>query len=293
MATAQHGVIAVRQLMTLGYTRSQIRRRVEGGRLLRVHRGVYAVGHSRLTRRGTWMAAVLACGPDALLSHRSAGALWGIIRPASLPPDVTVPGARHQRPGPRLHSARGLTAADRAIREGIPLTGLPRTLLDLATVLRPDRLERAIEEAERLELFDLRAIDQLLAGCRGRRGVARLRAALSNYREPAFTRSELERRFLELVKAAGLPRPSANAWVEGHEVDALWWRERLVVELDGYEFHRTRAAHERDRRRDEELSLSGYQVIRLTWRRMERPDELARRLRRHLRRRRRELGLAA
>jgi very-short-patch-repair endonuclease len=236
------------------------------------------------------MAAVLACGPGALLSHRSAGALWGITWPTSLPPDVTVSAVRRQRTGLRQHSVRNFTAADRAVCDGIPLTSLPRTLLDLATILTPQRLERALEESERLGLFDLRAVEDLMSRSTGRRGVARLRSALSAYREPAFTRSELERRFLELVKEAGLPRPSANAWVEGHEVDVIWRRERLVVELDGYEFHRTRAAHERDRRRDEELALAGYQVIRLTWQRIERRDELIERLRRHLRRRRGEVG---
>jgi hypothetical protein len=292
LAARQHGVVARRQLLRLGYADDVIDRRIASSRLHVVHRAVFAVGHTRLTTRGHWMAAVLACGPNAVLSHRSAASLWGIARLATSTAEVTIDVDRPPRDGLRPHRASSLTAADRAIREGIPLTSLPRTLLDLATILRPDRLERAIEEAERLEVFDLWAVEELLSRSRGRRGVARLRSALSAYREPAFTRSELERRFLELVKGAGLPRPSANAWVERHEVDVLWRRERLVVELDGYEFHRTRAAHERDRRRDEDLALAGYHVIRLTWKRLQRPSELARRLRRHLRRRQLELGLA-
>jgi hypothetical protein len=134
------------------------------------------------------MAAVLACGPGALLSYRSAGALWSIIWAADQPPDVTIIGPRPQRTGLRLHRARGLAPTDRAIRDGIPLTSLPRTLLDLATILTPQRLERAVEESERLGLFDLRAVEDLLSRSAGRRGVARLRSALSAYCEPASTR---------------------------------------------------------------------------------------------------------
>lgn len=236
------------------------------------------------------MAAVLACGPDALLSHRSAAALWGIAPMPTSAIEVTVGSDRHTRPGLRVRRA-ALTAVDRAVCDGIPATSLPRTLLDIAAVLHAPGVERALEESERLGLIDLRAVDELISGNAGRRDVRRLRNALAAYREPAFTRSELERRFLRLIEEAGLPRPSVNAFVAGHEIDVLWKEERFGVELDGYEFHRTRRSFEEDRRRDDDLTLAGFQMIRLTWRRVENGAGLGRRLWRHIERRRRELGL--
>jgi len=288
VASRQHGVVSRRQLLTLGCTRHQIQGRATSGRLHRLHRGVYAVGHRRLTRHGHWMAAVLSCGPGALLSHRSAAALWGILAPSDSFPDVTVRGARPSRNGLRIHRARGLTSRDHAVREAITVTAPARTIVDLAVAVDRRRLERAVEAAERLGLFDLRAIDEVLSRSTRRPGSRALRSVLSAYREPAFTRSELERRFLELVKGAGLPSPSMNASIAGHEVDALWLEEGLVVELDGYESHRTRAAFERDRRRDEELLLAGLRVIRLTaWRIAQGPQLVTERLRAHLDRTRR------
>ena len=235
------------------------------------------------------MAAVLTCGPNAVLSHRSAAALWGIAPPPTSGIDVLADSDRHARPGLRVRRAT-LSAVDRTSCDGVPTTSVPRTLLDIAAVA-PWALERALEESERLELFDLRAFEELISRSRGRRGVRRLRDAIAAYREPAFTRSELERRFLRLVEEAGLPKPSVNIWVAGHQIDVFWAEERLGVELDGYEFHRTRLSYEQDRRRDEELALAGIQVIRLTWRRLEEEVDLGRRVRRHLERRRRELGL--
>lgn len=234
------------------------------------------------------MAAVLACGPGALLSHRSAAALWGVVRPPGSSPDVLVTGCRARRRGLRIHITRCLDRKDRATHDGIPLTSLPRTLIDLAAVLDRAGLERAIEESDRLGLFDLREVEDLLGRGPRRPGSKALRLALSIYREPAVTRSELERRFLEVLRASSVPAPSVNAYVAGYEIDALWRRERFAVELDGFEFHRTRAAFERDRRRDEELRLAGYDVVRLTWRRLEsEPQTVGRRIRAHLARRRR------
>ena len=162
-----------------------------------------------------------------------------------------------------MHRSRTLTDEDRAVVDAIPVSSIPRTLLDLAGVA-PRQLDQALEKAERLQLFDLVAVESLLDRCGGHRGAPRLRHALALYAPVAFTRSELERRFLILVEEAGLPAPAVNARVAGHEVDMLWPEHRFVVELDGYEFHRTRGAFERDRRRDEELKLAGYEVLRAT-----------------------------
>jgi very-short-patch-repair endonuclease len=171
-----------------------------------------------------------------------------------------------------------LTDEDRTLREGIPVTALPRTLLDLASIA-PRRLERAIEHTEQLGLFDLQPVESLLARCAGHPGAGRLRHALDAYRGPTFTRSELERRFLRLVREAGLPRPSVNTFVAGYELDAYWPLERFAVELDGYEFHKTRAAFEHDRIRQEELKLAGIEMVRVTDRRIaDDPEGVARRL---------------
>jgi very-short-patch-repair endonuclease len=238
---------------------------------------VYAVGHARLTVRGRWMAAVLACGDDALLSHRSAAALWGMAQAHARQIDVTSVG--RSRAGPRgitLHRSRSVHDDDRTVSEGIRVTSIARTLLDLAEVVSPRKLERAIEEGERLRLLDLRALTRLCARSRGRHGVAPLRALLEKLEPPPETRSELERLFIQLCRDSGLPRPAVNVSLAGYEVDAHWPGSRLVVELDGYAFHRTRAAFERDRARDARLQLAGYQVLRVTSRRLlGEPRELA------------------
>jgi len=188
------------------------------------------------------------------------------MRPSSGRPHVTIP-RRHglSRPGIVIHSVRTLDARDCAEEDGIPVTTVARTLLDLAEVLPLRQLHRAYEAAERLRILDLRAVAGVIARSRGRHGLRPLRALIEESRlpEPA-ARSELERRFLDLCHEAGLPRPAVNALIAGFEVDAVWPAERLVVELDGHEFHRTRAAFERDRARDTALQLAGYRVIRLT-----------------------------
>ena len=189
----------------------------------------------------------------------------------------------------RLHHGR-LAVDDRTIREGIPVTAFPRTLLDLAAMLPADRLQRAIERSEELRLFDLGPVDALLARAGGHPGIGRLRLALALYRPPAFTRSGLERRFLELVREAGLPIPSMNFNQDGYELDAYWRPERFVVELDVYETHGTRGAFERDRLRQEELKLLGVEMIRVTGSRLDRePDAVINRVAALLDRRRREL----
>jgi Protein of unknown function (DUF559) len=216
------------------------------------------------------MAAVLACGQGALLSHRSAAALWGIRPTRHRLIDVTTPRRRRPRKGIALHLVRELNPKDCAVVEGIPITTVARTLLDLAEVVREDGLVRAVEQAEQMRLFDLRTVEELIGRSRGRRGTSSLRSVLSVYHDqPQVTRSELERRFLRLCGDAGLPTPATNFWIEGQEVDALWAVEGLVVELDGRSFHQTRAAFERDRIRDTALQRAGYRVLRVTRRRIE------------------------
>ena len=229
------------------------------------------------------MAAVLACGPGAVLSHRSVLEFWGVAKPSRRQPSVTTPALRRARPGIDLHRSATLTPDDTTVVDAIPCTTVARTLLDYAEVARPRELARAVEEAERLGLFDGRAVDRVLTRANGRRGTGRLRDAVAEWTEPAFTRSEAERRALALITAAALPSPNVNTFVAGHEVDLHWPEHNLVVEIDGYAYHRTRGAFERDHARDAALDDAGLRVRRITWRQLERePQAVAARVRRAL-----------
>lgn len=284
LATRQGGVVSHEQLLDLGVGRRAIEYRLATGRLHRLYRGVYAVGHRAIAPRGRLTAAILACGRNALLSHRSGGAHWGMLQTSPSVVDVTVPGrARAGQRGIRLHSVRRLDARDRILHEGIPVTTVARTLLDLAEVLPPPELKRAAEAAERMGLFNGRAIDELCGRSPGRRGLRPLRSLLNEGSIEPATRSELESRFLDLCRSSELPRPRVNVWIAGLEVDFLWPEQRLVVELDGYAYHRTRAAFERDRERDATLKVAGYEVLRITHRRLsDKPGVVADQLRRLL-----------
>ena len=268
LATDQHGVLARRQLLQAGLGKSAIDSRVQSGRLLLLHRGVYAVGHSRLTQRGRWMAAVLACGEGAALSHSSAAALWGLMRARGPSIHVTSQHGRGGRTVITLHRSR-LHPEDRTRRDGIPVTSLPRTLLDLADVVEEERWGRAAEEAERLGLLELRVLEGVCDRAPGRRGLRPCRRLIDAARAAFRTRSALEDRFAVFCDSRGIPPASRNVLVEGMEVDALWPRERVIVELDGFAFHGHRAAFERDRARDAGLQAAGHRVIRLTQRRLE------------------------
>lgn len=265
----QHGVASLRQLGALGLSAEAVRARASSGRLVRVHAGVFALAPLR-TDQARWRAAVLACGPGALLSHRSAAALWGISPYSRATVDVTSP-PRHgrSRPGIRGHTSRILNATDRATVDGIPLTSLPRTLLDLAAVVARHRLERAIERAETLRIFDRRALEELLARAGGHRGAGRLRAAVAKPIAP--TRNELERAMHEICRGAGLPEPRVNEWLPlpngtGFRPDFWWPEHRLVVETDGFEQHGTRHAFGHDRARDRRLKLiADIETARFTW----------------------------
>lgn len=267
LAAGQHGVVARRQLLAAGITSSAIDRWVARERLQPIHRGVYAVGHRRLRREGFWLAAVLAAGPGALLSHREAAALHG-LRPAERPAaDVTVV-ARRRVPGIQIHRVERIDEDDATVVDGIPATSVARTLVDLAAVVPPQALRKALEEAERSHRLDVGAIEAALARLRGRTGAGhgRMRAALAELARAGttVTRSVLEDRFLALLAAHDLPRPSANAWTASMEVDACWPVARLVVELDGWADHRTRQAFQRDRTRSNDLQAEGWTVLRFT-----------------------------
>ena len=212
------------------------------------------------------MAAVLACGRGALLSHRAAGALQALL-PSSPQFDVTVPGGgSRSRAGIVVHRSRCLHEEDRDEMRGIPVTSVARTVVDLAEVLDEERLAKAVKEAEIQRTFDLVAIERVLARVAGRTGRHRLAQVLAAYRpDPHFTRSGAERRFLELCQRNGLPTPRMNTWVGGHEVDAYWADVDVVVELDGVEAHGTREAFHQDRKRDRAMAAQGIRVVRVTW----------------------------
>jgi len=275
LAARQHGAVAHRQLLKLGYTSTAIKGLVARGHLQRLSRGVYAVGHRRLTVRGAWMAAVLAAGPGAVLSHRAALALWDLRPAPGGPVDVTVPRrTRCTRRGIRVHTVRRLHPDDRAVLDGIPVTSVHRTLLDYAEVARFQQLRSALEAAERRDLLDGLKLAALYERARGRHGLKPLRAAVAELHGPApWTQSELERTFHELVRDWGLPEPQVNVLVEGVLVDFWWPQARLVVELDGYRYHRDRRRFEEDRRRDTRLQLAGCMTMRVTQRRIERERE--------------------
>lgn len=259
-------MVARRQLLDAGVTRLMIQRRLESRRLLPLHRGVYAVGHGRLTRDGYRVGALLAAGRRAALSHREAAALHALVSSAGTRVELTTPDQRRV-PGVTVHRAR-LERSDVTTVDRLPVTTVARTLVDLAGVLVPERLRKALEEAERSRRLDVRAIEAVLARTRGRngRGNAAIRAALAELASTgaAVTRSKLEDRFLALLDAHGLPRPATNAWTAGMEVDAAWPAARLVVELDGWDGHRTRGAFQRDRTRSNDLQAAGWTVLRFT-----------------------------
>ena len=249
------------QVLALGFDRGGIERRLTSGRLHRLYRGVYAVGHTVLSRNGAYLAAVLACGPNAALSHRSAAALWG-LRPSNAPRiDVTVPHTSGFRTTRTIVIHRPLLAPVPMTHAGIPVTTPGRTLADLALALPRRQLENAFEAAERLRLHV--EIDDDHPGAR------RLRDVAASGDVP-FTRSELEDAFLELCDDYGIPRPLVNSVQEGFEVDFCWPAQRLIVETDGHAHHGTRAAFERDRARDALLTARDWRVMRFTEKRVRR-----------------------
>lgn len=288
LAEGQHGVVTRGQLVAVGLEEDAIDRRIAAGRLHRLHSGVYAVGHRVLSREGRWMAAVLACGPGAMLSHRSAAALWGIRKTAPETVDVTL--ARRSRSSRALRRHVTVIPDDeRDLRHGIPVTTAARTILDLAATSPIDAVERDLRQLEYLRLTDRVPVVALVERYPGRRGVRRLRTVLERLGDSpgGHLRSPLEQRFLRFLDRHDLPRPHFNAWIplpDGHvQVDCLWPESRQIVELDGWQAHGTRAAFRADRTRDRRLRLVGYAVTRLTWSELsDEPEAVARDLRRLL-----------
>jgi very-short-patch-repair endonuclease len=266
LAEAQHGVVARRQLREIGMSPERIASWMRRGRLVRQRSGVYALGHSVLTQHGRWLAAVFACGEGALLSHRSAAALWG-LRPLGgslIEGRVGVDGPR--APGDGIKTYRSTIVAPRfaTVHEGIPVTTVAWTLLDLASVVRAPQLRRAVEAAEQLELFDLHAITDALAVDPGRPGSRKLLSLVDDLKRHGVTRtrSDVEAMMLQIVIDHDLPRPEVNRYDNGREVDFRWPRHGLIVEVDGWQFHRSRRAFVTDRARDRAALATGWRVAR-------------------------------
>lgn len=244
LARGDHGVLTTAELLACGLTHAGIHRRARAGRLHRLHHGVYAVGHAALSREARWLAAVKACGPGAVLSHQCAAELWELSPRCPGPTHVTVPYAKNPRADARIsvHRSRTLGASDVTRRNHIPVTTPIRTLRDLKRVLPREQWEAAIDKAR----------------ARGFR--------LDDGIDEAPTRSPLERKFLQLCRRHRIPAPKVNVRVGRFVVDFLWPESRLIVEVDGYEYHGARASFEADRARDAELALRGYRVVRFTYR---------------------------
>lgn len=270
LAASQHGVVTLEQLVALGLSRRAIRWRIAGGRLHRIHRGVYAVGRPDVTIKGKWMAAVLACGDGALLSHQSAATLHGLLNARAGRVHVTVPRRTNViRAGIRAHRSTCLVPADRTEVDGIPCTSVPATLLGVAATAPRNVLDSACNQAEVERVLDMCAVEDLLERRRSHPGAKRLRGALQvNGLGLDRTKSKLEKRFFRLAGELGLPPPAVNAWmpIPGEEMqcDFVWHRERVVVEVDAWETHGTRRAFRNDRRRDRVLRAHGWDPVRVT-----------------------------
>lgn len=271
IADEQHGLVSLGQLEGMGMSRSTADKRVEAGRLHRLHEGVFSVGYSLLTREGRFMAAVLACGPDSVLSHRSAADLWGLREDRRARIDVTAPGRRGRTlKGIDAHRHGSLLPADRTRVNGVPCTSVARVMLDMAAVVPVWELRKAVAEAEVLRILDKGAVRRLIKRSRGRRGVARLRVLLDELDpDTKRTRSQMERLFLRMCTRAKLPRPEVNVWLNtgGRRLqpDFLWRDAGLILEADGRRFHDTDSAFLEDRRREQRLQLAGWRVSHCTW----------------------------
>jgi very-short-patch-repair endonuclease len=262
LAADQRGVVSRAQLSMLGLSAQAIDRRVRAQRFHMVHRGVYAVGHRVLTIEGWWMAAVLAGGRGAVLSHGTAAAVWELRPVGSGVIHITVPGdrGRKRRQGINVHRSTTLTPREVTARKRLPVTTPARTIIDLSRTLRGRALEHVVDLADQrglVDFTDLRAANS-----------ASLKAVLSNYR-PASTRSELEEGFLNLCDEHGIERPETNVLIEGILVDFVWRDRKLIVEVDGYRYHRAPSRFERDRENDVTLTVKGWRVMRFTWRKVE------------------------
>jgi predicted transcriptional regulator of viral defense system/very-short-patch-repair endonuclease len=282
LAAGQHGVVTRRQLAAIGIRGTSVERRVASGRLVRLYRGVFAVGHVQRTPHGRWIAAVMACGQGSVLSHLDAAALWQIYesRRRTIHVTTTTRSARTLS-GITVHRSRRLDAEDVTKKDGIPVTTVARTLVDLTDILSSDRLLRAIREAEYLKLLDLDTLIAAVQRANGRKHLTKLTDAINRHTPGQIVREELEHRFLELIHEAGLPEPETNVKVRTrrrtYTVDCLWREKGVAVELDGRAAHIRAAAFEEDRARDAALTATGLRPLRFTWRRVteEQNDVLA------------------
>jgi very-short-patch-repair endonuclease len=278
LAEGQFGVVAWWQLREMGVGPQVVQRRVARGALRRVYRGAYAVGGADVPWPGRMLAAVLACGPRAVLSHRSAAQAWGLMSHRAIRPEVTRPTSHRGLSGIVVHHS-ALRPDEVGEARGIPVTSVPRTLLDIAAMVEARELERCWNEMEVRELRDPLSVPDVIARHQGRRGVAALRAQAASNVPADRTRNDLEEGFLRLVAAHGLPRPRMNAHValrgRFFEIDALWEAQRLAVELDGGA-HRTRRAFRKDRERDRILLAEGFRTGRITWDQLrDEPEQIA------------------
>jgi very-short-patch-repair endonuclease len=273
-------MVTHRQLVAIGIRSGGIKRRVAAGRLVRRYRGVYAVGHVQDTREGRWIAAVMACGQGAFLSHLDAAALWKVYESRGTTIHVTTTNRTPRTlPGIQVHRARRLHSDDTTKTNGIPVTTVARTLVDLTDLLPTDRILRAMREADYLKLLDTDTLIAAVQRAQGRSRLGALNDAIQRHTPGQIVRGELEHLFLELVREAGLPQPQTNVKVKTrrrtYTVDCLWPEQRVAVELDGRAAHARAAAFEEDRARDAALTAIGLRPLRFTWRRLtEEPEDV-------------------
>jgi hypothetical protein len=266
LAAEQHGYVARAQLLAIGLGPAAIEYRIATGRLIPVHRGVYAVGYINRTPVARACAAVLACGDKAVLSHGSAASLWGFYKYWDKPVEVTVSSLR-TRPGIKVHRSRTLTGPDLDRQHGIPVTSPARTALDIASRLTDKRLIRMVNDGRHAGPLHLDDLADVLNRNPKHPGTKRLKPVLEAPSAP--TRSPLEDEFIAFAKRFGLPPPVTNTYLFGFEIDVLYPAERVIVELDGYQFHSDRASFERDRKRDAVMLAADYQTVRITGEQME------------------------
>lgn len=280
---AQHGVVTLDQLEGLGVSEHAIHQRELAGRVHRIHQRVYSLTPRAMTERGRFMAAVLACGSDAVLPHRSAAYLWGLVDDWEPPIDVTAPNRRGRSPeGVAAHRDGSLQPIDKTTLYGIPCTTVARTILDFAAVEPEWKVRKAVAEAEVLQILDKSKLRALLKRSRRRRGVARLRLILDTIDpQTKRTRSELERLFLGMCEKHEVPGPEVNVWLPApdgkrYQADFLWREQRLIIEADSRRFHDTDSAFVSDRKRRQQLELAGWRVSQCTWEEVEQePRRLA------------------
>ncbi len=272
VATRQSGVISIEQLLALGLTYEGVRARVRRGRLIPIHRGVYAVGHTSLVPRAYLIAAMLACGPDSFLSHRTAAAVWGLREVVTRSIEVTVPSNRTgRRKGLVIHrTTSSLDRSEVRVRDGLRVSSVPRMLIELAPREKPAELDRLITQGVRNQILDVEAVGRAIAKHRRRPGVGKLARAFEEYRPKPDRKSGLERAFDALIAGTDIPDPLRNVTTEdGWELDCYWPEAKFAVELDGRPYHIAVRDQDKDKYKDAKLMVVGITVMRITGARFE------------------------